>query len=355
MQGQDIVSPSLAEQAATGHDILSQGEAMRIGIVGAGAIGGLIGVPLAQTGHAVSVLARGANLGALRAGHWTVERSDACVEAKVQASDNASELGAQDIIVIAVKGPALADAARALQPMVGRDTIVVPAMNGVPWWFLLDGAGSLPPTALKSVDPDGSIARAIRLRHVMGCVVHASAYLFAPGRVVHQAGNTLIFGEPAGGRSQRLSFLAEVFGAAGFDIVQSDNVRRDIWYKLWGNMTMNPISAMVRATSDRVLADDLVRAFMARVMEEAREIGRHIGCDINESVEARMDVARRLGVFKTSMLQDAEAGHPLEIDSIVAAPQEIARLVGLETPNLDTLLGLSRLYARSLTKEAAAR
>jgi 2-dehydropantoate 2-reductase len=327
---------------------------MRIGIVGAGAIGGLIGVPLARRGHDVSVLARGATLQALRAGSWTIERRDVVDEAQVRASDEAAELGVQDTIVIAVKGPALAAAARALQPMLAPDTAVLPAMNGVPWWFLLQGCGSLPPTALTSADPDGSIARAIPLRHVVGCVVHASAHVSAPGRVVHQAGNTLIIGEPGERKSQRVAALAEVFADAGLDIVQSQTLRRDIWYKLWGNMTMNPISAMVRATSDTILDDDLVRAFMARVMEEAREIGRHIGCDIDESVEARMDVARNLGAFKTSMLQDAEAGRPLEINSIVAAPQEIARLLGLDTPNLDTLLGLSRLCAHSLQSQSPA-
>jgi 2-dehydropantoate 2-reductase len=320
---------------------------MRIAIVGAGAIGGLIGVPLARQGQDVSVLARGATLQALRSGKWRVGPKGAAIEANVRASDSASTLGIQDIIVIAVKSPALADASRALQPMIGPDTIVIPAMNGVPWWFLLDGCGSLPPTRLGSVDPEGLIEEDIPLRHVVGCVVHASAYLCAPAHVVHQAGNTLVLGEPRGGMSPRASCLAKLFTDAGFDIVQSENVRRDIWYKLWGNMTMNPISAMVRATSDAILADDLVRAFMLRIMSEAKEIGRHIGCEIGESGEARLDVARKLGAFKTSMLQDAEAGRPLEIDALVAAPQEIARLVGLQTPNLDTLLGLSRLYAQS--------
>src|SRR5689334_4228271 len=145
---------------------------MQIGIVGAGAIGGLIGVPLARRGHEVCVLARGATLQALRGGSWTIERRDVVDEAQVRASDDAAELGVQDTIVIAVKGPALAAAARALEPMLASDTVVLPAMNGVPWWFLLQGAGSLPPTALTSVDPDGSIARIIPLRHVVGCVVH---------------------------------------------------------------------------------------------------------------------------------------------------------------------------------------
>jgi 2-dehydropantoate 2-reductase len=323
---------------------------MKIGIVGAGAIGGFIGVPLAKAGHTVSVLARGATLAALSTGCWTVERQGERAEANVQASDDAAELGPQEVVVIAVKGPALADAAPAIGPMIGPDTVVMPAMNGVPWWFLLKGVGSLPTTALASVDPQGVIARAIPLHHVVGGVVHASAYTAAPGHVIRQAGNGLIIGEPSGGPSERVAMLGAHFIDAGFDIVQSENIRRDIWYKLWGNMTMNPISAMVRATSDTILADDCVRAFMARVMEEAREIGRRIGCEIHESVEARMEVARKLGAFKTSMLQDAEAGRPLEIDSIVAAPREIAHRLGLETPNLDTLLGLARLYVAGLQR-----
>lgn len=327
---------------------------MRIGIVGAGAIGALIGVPLARAGHDVSVLARGATLEVLRTGKWTIYRTGVTEEARVRASDRAAELGVQDVVVVAVKGPALGEAARALQPMIDPDTTVLPAMNGVPWWFLLEGGGSLPPTTLKSVDADGAVARAIPLRQVVGCVVHASACVAAPARVKHQAGNTLIIGEPRGGKSERVAALAGAFAEAGIEIVPSNNVRRDIWYKLWGNMTMNPISALVHATSDKILADDLVRAFMARVMEEAREVGRGIGCEIYESVETRMDVARKLGAFRTSMLQDAEAGRTLEIDSIVAAPQEIARLLGLETPNLDTLLGLSRLYARGLQNSGAA-
>src|SRR5205085_9047305 len=170
-------------------------------------------------------------------------------------------------------------AARALEPMLAPETAVLPAMNGVPWWFLREGGGSLPSTALTTADADGSIARAIPLRHVVGCVVHASAHVSAPGRVVHQAGNTLIIGEPAEKKSHRVAALAGVFADAGLDIVQSQKLRRDIWYKLWGNMTMNPISAMVRATPDTILDADLVRAIIPRTMEAASATGRHIGRD----------------------------------------------------------------------------
>jgi len=278
---------------------------------------------------------------------------------RVAASDSAAALGPQDLVVIALKGPALIGVAPTLAPLLGPATLVLPAMNGVPWWFLAAdarasaAAGAEP---LASVDPGGRVAAALPLERVLGCVVHLTCSSPAPGVVQHGFGERLIVGEPSGdpgAASPRTRAVCEALTGAGFQAEASADIRREVWYKLWGNMTMNPISAMVRATSDTILDDELVRAFMARVMEEAREIGRHIGCDIDESVEARMDVARNLGAFKTSMLQDAEAGRPLEIDLIVAAPQEIARLLGLETPNLDTLLGLSRLCARGLQRQSA--
>lgn len=320
---------------------------MRIGIVGAGAIGGLVGVSLARREHAVSVLARGRTLSALRANGWTLERRGASIQARVAAAEDAAELGIQDILLIAVKGPALGEAVRAAHPMIGSHTIVVPAMNGVPWWFLLSGRGYLPPTALNSVDPDGAIARSIPFGAVLGCVVHASAQVTVPGVTLHQAGNRLIFGEPDGTQSPRLEIVADLFEDAGFEVIRSENIQRDIWYKLWGNMTMNPISALCAATCDRIIDDELVYAFALRIMAEAAEIGKRIGCEIHESGEDRIAIARKMGAFRTSMLQDAEAGRPLEIDQLLAAPREIARLVSVATPNLDALLGLARLYARS--------
>jgi 2-dehydropantoate 2-reductase len=320
---------------------------MRIGIVGAGSIGGLMGVSLARRGHAISVLARGQVLSALRAQGWALESDGERLQVRVLASDDAAEFGAQDLLLISVKGPALASAALAARPMIGAQTVVIPAMNGVPWWFLFSARGHLPPTMLHAVDPDGAVARAIPFASVLGCVVHASALVSVPGVAVHQGGNKLIFGEPNGVLSDRLKRIADLFADAGFDVQQSANIQRDIWYKLWGNMTMNPISALCGATCDRIIGDDLVHAFVARAMIEAAEIGKQIGCEIHESAEDRIAITRKLGVFKTSMLQDAEAGRPLEIDQLLAAPREIAQLVSVATPSLDTLLGLTRLYARS--------
>jgi 2-dehydropantoate 2-reductase len=319
---------------------------MRIGIVGAGAIGGWIGVLLAKAGHDVSVLARGATLTALKSRPWRLSHAGEHIEARVRASSDATELGVQDIVVIAVKGPALAAVASAITRMIGPDTVVVPAMNGVPWWFLLAGGGALPQQRLQTVDPEGAIEEAIPFASVIGCVVHASATLAEPGAVVHTGGKKLILGEPSGGLSLRLETISLPFEHAGFEIVRSDHIQQDIWYKLWGNMTMNPISALTGATCDRILDDELVHAFVLRIMAEAAEIGKKIGCEIREHGRDRIAITRRLGAFKTSMLQDVEAGRSIELDQLLAAPREIAHLVSVATPNLDALLGLTRLFGR---------
>ena len=320
---------------------------MRIGIVGAGAIGGWMGVTLAQRGHDVGVLARGATLSALRSGPWRLVQKERTLEARVRASDEAASLGPQDIVIVSVKGPALAAVTPAIAAMCGPGTIVIPAMNGVPWWFLLTGAGEFPPSRLASVDPDGMIERAIPLERVIGCVVHASASSPAPGMVQHTGGNKLILGEPRGGMSERLETIGAMLDDAGFEAVRSEHVQQDIWYKLWGNMTMNPISAITGATGDRILDDPLVLGLALRVMAEAAEIGRHIGCAISESGQDRIAITRKLGAFKTSMLQDVEAGRPVEADALLAAPREIAEKLSLAVPNIDALLGLTRLFART--------
>lgn len=319
---------------------------MKIAIVGAGAIGGWMGIRLAAAGNAVSVLARGATLAALRAAPWRLELEGRLFEAPVKVSDDPAALGIQDLVVIALKGPALPALASSLRPVIGPDTIVLPAMNGVPWWFLLNGGGELAPTRLASVDPDGTIARAIPAGSIIGCVVHATAAVRSAGTVAHKAGNRLIIGEPDGFLSPRLDLVADVLTNAGFDVERSTAIRRDIWYKLWGNMTMNPISAITGATCDRLLDDPLVSAFALRAMAEAQAIGARIGCTIAERGEDRMAVTRQLGTFKTSMLQDAEAGRPLEIDQLLSAPIEIGTALGLKVENLQTLLGLSRLFGR---------
>jgi 2-dehydropantoate 2-reductase len=319
---------------------------MKVCIIGAGAIGGFIGTRLAAAGRAqVSAVARGATLAALREKGWRLQTADGLVQAPAHATDQPAELGVQDLVVIAVKGPALASVAQGIAPLLGPETLVLPAMNGVPWWFCQGQAG-WGEAPLASVDPGGGITRAIPLAQVVGCVVHAATSTPEPGLVLHKMGRGLLIGEPAGGQSERVQRLADLLNHAGFEATHSADVRYDIWYKLWGNMTMNPVSAITGATVDRLLDDELVRGFCSAAMQEAGRIGARIGCPIAQSPEERHALTRKLGAFKTSMLQDAEAGRALEIDALVAAVQEIGHRVGEATPNIDALLGLVRLFGR---------
>jgi 2-dehydropantoate 2-reductase len=316
----------------------------RVCIVGAGAIGGFIGAKVAAPGAAVSALARGATLEALRRYGWRLNMAGGQIQAPVNASHSAAVLGPQDLVIIAVKGPALSAVVQSIAPLLGPDTVVMPAMNGVPWWFCQGRPAFDSP--LQSVDHDGVIGRAIDYQRVLGCVVHASTWTPEPGLVQHKMGQGLIVGEPAGGGSERTARVADLLANAGFDVSPSSNVRYDIWYKLWGNMTMNPVSAITGATIDQVLGDPLVRAFCSTAMQEASAIGARIGCPIEQTPEDRHTVTARLGAFKTSMLQDVEAGRPIELDSVVAAVREIGHRLGVPTPNIDALLGLTRLFAR---------
>ena len=324
---------------------------MKVCIYGAGAIGGWIGVHLAQTGHEVSVVARGATLEALKkAGLQCVQTQapEARLKANVKASANPADLGPQDLVVVAVKAPAMADVAQGIAPLLGPNTMVMTAMNGVPWWFFQGFGGKLQGTTLNTIDPEGRIAKAIPAHHVVGCVVHASCSLDAPGVMRHHFGQGLIVGEPAeqhGEVSACVQQLVADLQAAGFNASASAQIQKDVWYKLWGNMTVNPISAITGATTDLILKDDLVRDFVSKVMLEAKAIGEKIGIPIAQSPEDRHAVTMKLGAFKTSMLQDVEAGKTVELDALVSGVRELGQLTQTGTPYTDALLGLSRLHA----------
>jgi 2-dehydropantoate 2-reductase len=320
---------------------------MRVGIVGFGAIGGWFGYKLAAAGHEVSAFARGATLAALSA-HGVRWLEDGQVRlAPVVASDDPTVLGEQDLVVVAVKGPGLAAVAPAVAAMSGPSTTVLPAMNGAPWWFFEGLPGELAGRRLTSIDPDSAIARSIPASRVVGCVVHAACGSPEPGLIHVRAGNGLIIGEPSGVDSARLTAVTQALREGGFDVTVSPRIQADIWYKLWGNMTMNPISAVTGATCDRILDDPLVNSLVRQIMAEAAEVGARIGCPISESAEDRNAVTRKLGAFKTSMLQDVEAGRSIELDALLAAPREIAGWVGVPTPSMDALFGLVRLFAQT--------
>jgi 2-dehydropantoate 2-reductase len=317
----------------------------RICIVGAGAIGGVLGTRLAASGTPTTALARGHTLAALRADGWRLRHPEGTIQAPVFASDDPAELGEQDVVILTVKAPSLPDLAPTLAPLFGSDTLVVPAVNGVPWWFFDGIGGEYDGLRLRAVDPAGTIAASIPTERVIGCVAYLSANVLEPGYANHSAGSRLILGEPGGG-AERVARVAAPLRLAGFDITESMRVQDDIWYKLWGNLTMNPISVLTGSTADRILDDELVAGFAYAVMREAAAIGDRIGCPIAQTPEDRGAVTRKLGAFKTSMLQDAEAGRPVELDAIVAVVHEIGLAVGIPTPYLDALLGLTRLAAR---------
>ncbi len=317
----------------------------RVCIYGAGAIGGWIGARLAAAGCRVGMVARGATLEALQRQGLRLRENGVESAWPVQVSADPAQLGVQDLVLLAVKAPALLDVARRIGPLIGPDTVVLSAMNGVPWWFFHDFGGRFEGALLGAVDTTGEIGRAIPGASIIGCVVHASCAA-EPGYVQHHFGNKLIIGEPAGLLSERVTRLAALLQTANFEVSVSEQIQKDVWYKLWGNMTVNPISALTGATTDRILDDELVRSFVSSVMLEAKEIGARIGIPIAQQPEDRHAVTRKLGAFKTSMLQDVEAGKPLEIDALVTVVKELGTLTGVATPFTDALLGLSRLQAR---------
>lgn len=319
---------------------MSAAERTRIAVVGAGAIGGWVAAKLALAGEPVGMLARGDTLEALRSGGLRLTEGETPRTAEVRASDDPAELGPQDVLVIAVKAPALAEAAEAARPMIRATTLIVPMLNGVPWWFTGE--------PLASVDPGGRIAAALPQAQVVGSVVHAACSRPAPNEVVVKHADRLILGEPGGGTGERIDELAALFERAGIRVERHDNVRRAIWYKLWGNATINPLSALTRSTADRLLADPALRSWMLEAMAELAAVGAAIGCPISESGEDRMAVTARLGAFKTSMLQDVEACRPIELEALLGAPREIAARAGVPTPQLDRLYAMTRLMAESL-------
>ncbi len=327
---------------------------MKICIVGLGAIGGLLagwlGTRLVPGRVELSGLARGATLQAVRNQGLLLDSGLGPLAVPMQVSDDPAPLGVQDLVIVAVKGPALAAVAPAVARLIGPDTQVLTAMNGVPWWFFDGLSGACKGLQLDSVDPGGLVRAHIPAAQVVGAVVHLSAASPAPGRVLHAKGQGLIIGHALGntasGENERVQALAGLLGDAGLAVTVSDGIQRDVWFKLWGNMTMNPVSALTGAPCDRILDDPLVRGFCSAVMLEAQAIGAAFGIPIDQDPEQRHAVTRKLGSFKTSMLQDLQAGRALELDALVAAVREIGVYLKIPTPSIDALLGLTRLMAR---------
>lgn len=325
---------------------------MKICIYGLGAIGGLIAARLAERGDVeLSAVARGATLEALRRDGLTLIQGPTdnpeTRRYPIRASDQPAELGIQDVVIVSVKATAMPAVAAGIGPLIGPNTTVLSTMNGVPWWFFHGLPEAPAGIQLERLDPQGSISAAIPPASVVGTVTHLSAANLGPGVVRYVAGNGIIVGEPSGGAdTPRTQAIIKALSDAGFDITPSAQIQRDIWYKLWGNMTVNPISGITGATTDRLLDDVDVRNFMSSCMSEAAAIGARIGLAIADDPEQRHQVTRRLGAFRTSMLQDVEAGKPVELDALVGAVLDIAQQVAVPAPNIAALMGLSRVHAQ---------
>ncbi len=327
---------------------------MKICVYGAGAIGGLIAGRLAQAGHEISVVARGANLTAIRAMGLRISFEGNEVAVKIRADSDPAKLGPQDAVLVAVKGQGMAQVADTIAPLLGPDTSIVTAMNGVPWWFFdrLPFASERPPGGggklrLESLDPGGTISAAMPTERIVGCVVHLAASTPEPGLIRHSIGSRLILGEPGGENTARTQTIVAALKDAGFAAEASGFIEKDFWVKLLGNLSVNPVAALTLATCDRLLLDPYAKAYMIAIMRECLAIGRAVGVDADIDPEARLDMARHLGAFKPSTLQDLEAGKSLEIDGLLTGTLEIARKAGVAAPYTQSLAGLARLRAES--------
>jgi 2-dehydropantoate 2-reductase len=320
---------------------------VKICIYGAGAIGGYLGAELARAGSDVTLVARGAHLAAMKRDGLTLLAGDERRVVPVRCTDDPAEAGPQDYVVLAVKAHTVAPALDSLRPLLGPDTAVVTAQNGILWWYTYGLAGPLANRHLESADPGGRIWRALGPQRAIGCVVYPSCEIVAPGVVRHLGGNRFMLGEPDGTRSARVVALAEAFTAAGLKAPVRGRIRDDVWFKLLGNATFNPVSVLTGATLAQMGTDPHGREVIRRLMGEAMAVAGKLGVGFPMDVEKRIDGAVKVGGHKTSMLQDYEQGRPLELDALVGAVAELGRLVGVPTPGLDLVLDLVRLRLNS--------
>jgi 2-dehydropantoate 2-reductase len=320
---------------------------MKIAVIGAGAIGAYVGVRFALAGEDVTFLARGANLEALRARGARLVLPDGSEQAvaNVAATSDYAAAGPQDLVILAVKAHQLEAVARDVPKLLGRDTIVVPMQNGIPYWYFHKHGGQLAGRRVDAVDPHGLIGEHIPAERVVGCVVYPATELVAPGVVKLIEGDRFPVGEPDGSRSERVVRVSECFTRAGFKAPVLDDIRGEIWLKLWGNLTFNPISALTRATLVDLCEDGGTRQLAVEMMTEAQAVARAYGVTMRVPLEKRIAGAAKVGRHKTSMLQDVEAGRTLEIDALLGAVVELARVVGVATPHLDAVYALTRLLA----------
>ena len=323
---------------------------MKIAIIGVGAIGGYVGVRLALAGEDVTFIARGANLEALRSRGIQLVAADGSehVVPQVKATDDYAAAGPHDVVILAMKAHQVEAVARDVPKLFGPDTVVVPMQNGIPYWYFHRYPGALAGTQVHSVDPTGLIGRYIPCERVIGCVVYPAAELTAPGVIKHVEGNRFPVGEPDGTSSERVTRLSECFIRGGLQAPVLGDIRAEIWLKLWGNLTFNPISALSRATLADICQYPPSRAVAAAMMSEAQAVAGKLGITFRVSIDKRIAGAERVGHHKTSMLQDVESARTIEIDALLGSVVELARLTDTPTPHIDTVYALTKLLGKSL-------
>lgn len=319
---------------------------MRICVYGAGAIGGYMGAELALAGYDVSLVARGPHLAAIKEKGLKLVKDGQERAARLNATDRAADLGPQDYVIVTLKAHSVPGVVDAMKPLFGPSTAVVPAVNGVPWWYFYKLPGPWEGRRLESVDPGGRQWTEIGPERAIGCVVYPACEVPEPGVIQHIDGDRFALGEPDGAKTERIQKLAEALIRANMKAPIRPRIRDDIWVKLWGNMTFNPLSALTHATLDVITGDPGTRALARALMSEGQAIGEKLGVKFGVDIEKRIDGAGAVGAHKTSMLQDLERGRPMEIDALVGAVAELGRLVGVATPYLDTILALVRQRAR---------
>jgi 2-dehydropantoate 2-reductase len=318
---------------------------MRVCIFGAGAIGGYLGVQLARGGVEVSLVARGAHLAAIRASGLRLQIDGEERVEHLPCTERPAELGQQDCVIVALKAHQIGDVVEGMLPLLGDETTIVTASNGLPYWYFHGAKSGFGDVPLDSVDPGGRQARMLGARRAIGCVVYPAAEVIAPGVIRHEHGRKFPLGEPDGQRTPRLERLHAAFAAAGLDAPVRDDIRDEIWLKLWGNLCFNPVSALTCATIDMVATDPGTRAICRAMMQEAAMIGERLGLNLRVDADRRIDGAAALGAHKMSMLQDLERGRSMEVEAIVGVVHELGQRTGVPTPTVDIVLALIRQRA----------
>ncbi len=319
---------------------------MKICIFGAGAIGGYMGAKLAQVGADVSLVARGPHLAAMQAHGLTLVEDGETTTQEVTVSEHPPELGPQDYVIVTLKAHSVPPVVGKMQPLIGPDTTIVSGVNGVPWWYFHKVGGPLEGTRLSTVDPGDAQWNGFGPDKVLGCVVYPAAEVVEPGVVKHIEGNRFSLGEPDGTKSERALALSKALSAAGLKAPVRPKLRDEIWVKLWGNLSFNPISALTHATLDVLCTDEGTRPVARAMMVEAQQVAEKLGVKFPIDVDRRIDGGAAVGAHRTSMLQDLDQGRPMEIDALVASVQELGRVTGTPTPIIDTVLGLVQLRAK---------